>query len=105
MSAIDELHDTVSRAKVCAARCDADGLMSAMKDIESWMWQHGKKLEKDVKAKARVTRDLSRLRDVASVMSGALSEALTAATGTGEERGYGRKTREETSSILARGYG
>jgi hypothetical protein len=107
MSAMDDLQKQVTRAKVCAARCDAEGLASAMKDVQDWMALHGKQLAKDAKAKARVARDLSMLRDVASVMQTALSEALTAATDSGDQRGYGRSNRgrEEASSILARRYG
>ncbi len=107
MTPMDDLQQHVTRAKVCAARCEAEGLMSAMKDIQDWMALHGKKLAKDGKAQTRVTRDLSRLRDVASIMQGALAEALTAVTDAGTERGYGRRNngREEASSILARRYG
>jgi hypothetical protein len=107
MTPMDDLQQHVTRAKVCAARCEAEGLTSAMKDVHEWMALHGKKLAKDAKAKARATLELSRLRDVASIMQGALAEALTAVTDTGMERGYGRRnnTREEASSVLARRYG
>ena len=107
MTPMDDLQHFVTRAKVCAARCNAEGLASAMKDIQEWMALHGKKMAKDPRAQARVSRDLSRLRDVASVMQSALAEALTAAADGGAERGYGRRTfrSEDASPILARRYG
>lgn len=96
----------VKRAKSCAARFDGPGLDSAMAELQTWVQVHGPKLAKDPKRKRAVIKNMERLRDVCSVVSGALAEALSDATRP-VDRGYGRAGLRDSgaSAVLARRYG
>lgn len=108
-SPVDELTILVTGARAAAAHLDGPSLDNCMRSLDAWFNEQRGALQRDPRMRAAAAVALREVRDLCSILAGAIRDGLSAAAAPDPGERYGRSTRpldaRGASAVLTRRYG